>query len=49
MPPKLHNGFIGCGCLGRHGDHLDPVVVTGVGDGVTSHGCLKDGSPGAKV
>ena len=42
VPPKLHDGFIGCGCLGCHGDHLDPVVVTGVGDWVASHGCLKD-------
>ena len=42
VPPKLHDGFIGCGGLGCHGDHLDPVVVTGVGDWVTSHGCLKD-------
>ena len=40
VPPKLHDGFIGCGGLGCHGDHLDPVVVTGVGDWVTSHGCL---------
>ena len=42
VPPKLHDGFIGCGGLGCYGDHLDPVVVTGVGDWVTSHGCLKD-------
>ena len=47
MPPKLHDGLISGGRLGGHGDHLDAIVVTGVGHWVTSHRCLKDGGGGA--
>ena len=49
MPPELHEGFV-CGVgLGGHGDHLNAVIVAGLGVWVTSHGCFEDGSPRAKV
>ena len=49
MPPEFHDGLIRGGCLGGHGDHLNAVVVAGVGHWVTPHRCLEDGAPWAQV
>ena len=49
MPPEFHDGLVCCGGLGGHGDHLDAIIVTGIGDWISPHWCLEDRSPCAKM